>query len=293
MNGTERIPVTVIGLGPMGQAMTRVLMAAGHPVTVWNRTAARADALVAEGATRAPTASDALQASRLVVVSLTDYQAMYDILDGATNQLRGRTIVNLSSESPARTREAASWTAGHGAELLAGGVMVPPPMVGTPAAAVYYSGARERFEQYRDVLALIGAPRYLGEEPELAQWMYLAQLDVFLTAIAAVEHATALLRSIGFPSGDATAALLDMLSSTADMMGAEEELDVEPDAGEREADQRAAIMMGATADHIVLATEEAGVDPALPHAVQEHFRRAIASGRGRDTWTSPRGAISA
>ena len=32
-------PVTVIGLGPMGQAMVRTLLAGGHPVTVWNRTA--------------------------------------------------------------------------------------------------------------------------------------------------------------------------------------------------------------------------------------------------------------
>ena len=48
-------PVTLIGLGPMGQAMVRTLLAAGHPVTVWNRTPSRADALVAEGATRAAT----------------------------------------------------------------------------------------------------------------------------------------------------------------------------------------------------------------------------------------------
>jgi 3-hydroxyisobutyrate dehydrogenase-like beta-hydroxyacid dehydrogenase len=61
--------VTIIGLGPMGQAMARAFLAAGHPVTVWNRTASRADALVAEGAPRAATPAEALAASRLVILS--------------------------------------------------------------------------------------------------------------------------------------------------------------------------------------------------------------------------------
>ena len=39
-------PVTVIGLGPIGQAMASVLLRAGHPVTVWNRTPSRAGNLV-------------------------------------------------------------------------------------------------------------------------------------------------------------------------------------------------------------------------------------------------------
>ena len=68
-------PVTVIGLGPMGRAMAGALLAAGHPVTVWNRTAARAEPVVAADAVLAPTPSDALRAGPLVILSLTDYRA--------------------------------------------------------------------------------------------------------------------------------------------------------------------------------------------------------------------------
>ncbi|MFB9576400.1 NAD(P)-binding domain-containing protein, partial [Streptomyces yanii] len=57
--------VTVIGLGPMGQAMTRTLLIAGHPVTVWNRTAGRADGVVTDGATLAATPGEAVEASDL------------------------------------------------------------------------------------------------------------------------------------------------------------------------------------------------------------------------------------
>ncbi|MGV9897077.1 NAD(P)-binding domain-containing protein, partial [Streptomyces tendae] len=46
-----RIPLTVLGTGAMGTALVRAWLAAGHPVTVWNRTPARAEALAAQGAT--------------------------------------------------------------------------------------------------------------------------------------------------------------------------------------------------------------------------------------------------
>ena len=57
---TDKTPLTVIGLGPMGQAMVTRFLEAGHPTTVWNRTPARADAVVARGAVRAATAADAV-----------------------------------------------------------------------------------------------------------------------------------------------------------------------------------------------------------------------------------------
>ncbi|WP_308199633.1 NAD(P)-binding domain-containing protein [Saccharothrix sp. S26] len=129
---TDKTPLTVIGLGPMGQAMVSRFLDAGHPTTVWNRTPARADALVARGAVRADTAADAVAANRLVIVSLTDYAAMHDILDGV--DLAGRVVVNLSSETPDKTVKAAAWLAERGAELLVGGVMANAEMVGHPAA---------------------------------------------------------------------------------------------------------------------------------------------------------------
>uniref|UniRef100_UPI0013026769 NAD(P)-binding domain-containing protein n=2 Tax=Streptomyces TaxID=1883 RepID=UPI0013026769 len=55
-----RTPLTLLGTGAMGTALARAWLAAGHPVTVWNRTAARAEALAAEGATVAATAAAAV-----------------------------------------------------------------------------------------------------------------------------------------------------------------------------------------------------------------------------------------
>lgn len=278
--------VTVIGLGPMGRAMTRTLLTAGHPVTVWNRTAARAEGVVADGATLASTPAEAVEASGLVILSLTDYRAMYDILDGATGSLAGRTLVNLSSDTPDRTREAAHWAAGHGAAFLTGGVMVPAPMVGTDAAHVYYSGPREAMERFREPLALLGTPRYLGEDPGLAQMMYQAQLAVFLTTLSALMHATAMLGTAGMKASEALPELLASADSTGAILRAgEDSPGTALDAGEHPGDLSTVTMMGATADHIVETSTSLGLDLALPLAVRGHYRRAVADGHGGDNWT--------
>ncbi|MEY2228872.1 MULTISPECIES: NAD(P)-dependent oxidoreductase [Streptomyces] len=279
-------PVTVIGLGPMGQAMTRALLTAGHPVTVWNRTAGRADGVVADGATLAATPGEAVEASDLVILSLTDYQAMYDILDSATASLAGRTLVNLSSDTPDRTRKAATWAAGHDAAFLTGGVMVPAPMVGTEAAFVYYSGPDEVMANHRAALAPFGTPKYLGEDPGLAQMMYQAQLAVFLTTLSALMHATAMLGAAGMKAKETLPELL----SSADSIGAilragEETPGAALDAGEHPGDLSTVTMMGATADHIVETSMSLGLDLALPLAVQAHYQRAIENGHGGDNWT--------
>ncbi|WP_369185735.1 NAD(P)-dependent oxidoreductase [Streptomyces sp. Y1] len=281
--------VTVIGLGPMGQAMTRSLLNAGHPVTVWNRTAARAAGVVAAGATLAATPREAVEASGLVLLSLTDYRAMYDILDDATASLAGRTLVNLSSDTPERSREAAAWAAGHGADFLTGGVMVPAPMVGTEASYVYYSGREQVMEEHRSALALLGAPKYLGTDPGLAQMMYQAQLAVFLTTLSALMHATAMLGTAGMKAGEALPELLASADSIGAILRAGAGADGNPgtaiDAGEHPGDLSTVTMMGATTDHIVETSTSIGLDLALPLAVQSHYRRAIENGHGTENWT--------
>ncbi|SNX66090.1 3-hydroxyisobutyrate dehydrogenase-like beta-hydroxyacid dehydrogenase [Streptomyces sp. TLI_55] len=280
-----RSPVTVLGLGPMGQAMARSLMRAGHPVTVWNRTPRRAEDVVAAGAQLADTPAQAIEAGELSILSLTDYQAMWDVLGDATASLRGRTLANLSSDTPDRTREAAAWAADHGATFLTGGVMVPAPMIGTEAAYAYYSGPREAMERHRETLTRIGTPRYLGEDPGLAQLMYLAHLDVFLTTLSSLTHAIALLQSEGLKASDVFPELMPTLVGIPAVLEAGGSPAAQIDAGEHPGNLSTATMMGATADHIVAASERAGIDLALPRAVQRHYARAIDDGHGGDNWT--------
>ncbi|MYW97638.1 NAD(P)-dependent oxidoreductase [Amycolatopsis rubida] len=273
----------MIGLGPMGQAMVRSYLAAGHDVTVWNRTASRADDVVAAGAKRAGTVADALAANELVLLSLTDYQAMYDILAPTEDALRGKIVVNLSSDTPERTRVAAEWLAARGAEMIAGGIMVPAQVVGTESSFVFYSGAEPTFERIEPTLRVIGRPGYRGADPGLAQLYYQSLLDLFLTTLSAFLHSAALVGTAGVPAATLVPYAKELLTLVQTSL---DEAAKNVDSGSHPGDEANAKMMGATADHILAASRDAGIDVGLPAAVKEHYDRAAAAGHGRDSWTS-------
>ncbi|MGW1988551.1 NAD(P)-dependent oxidoreductase [Embleya sp. NPDC001921] len=275
--------VTVIGLGPMGQAMTRAFLAAGHPVTVWNRTSSKADALVAEGAARAATIEAALAANELVVLSLTDYDAVHAILEPAAAALSGRVLVNLSSDTPARARAGAEWAAGHGARHLTGGVQSPPSGIGSPEMSTFYSGPADVFEAHRDTLAVLTGTDYRGEDPGLAALLYQLQMDIFWTSMTAALHALTVARANGIsaaeflPHASATAASVpDFLAFYAPRL----------DAGDHNGDVDNLAMGLASIEHVVHTTLQSGVDATLPSAVRDVFRRAVEAGHAKDSFTS-------
>ncbi|MGW4945389.1 NAD(P)-dependent oxidoreductase [Actinoplanes sp. NPDC004185] len=282
----SREPVTVIGLGPMGRAMAGVLLRGGHPVTVWNRTPARADDLVEAGASRAATPAEAVTASPLTILSLTDYEAMYQILGREPDFLTGRDLINLSSDTPGASREAATWAAGHRAQFVTGGVMVPPPMLGGRGAYVYYSGPGEVLAAHEPALRLIGDPRHLGADPGLAQLFYQAQLNVFLTTLSGLLNSTAMVTAAGVPAADFLPDAMKMLIDVPAMIGSGADLAARIAAGHHPGDLSTVLMMGATAEHIVRTSDEAGVDRELPAAVRSHYDRAVAAGHGTDGWTA-------
>jgi 3-hydroxyisobutyrate dehydrogenase-like beta-hydroxyacid dehydrogenase len=283
---TELAPITVIGLGPMGRAMAATLIKAGHPVTVWNRTPSRAADLVAAGATHAPTPADAVAASRLTILSLTDYQAMHDILDASTDALAGTTIVNLSSDTPDVARAAAAWATRLGARFLAGGVMVPAPMVASEAAYVYYSGPEAVLRSHESALRLLGTPRYVGEDPGLAQLWYQAQLTVFLTALSGLLQAAAMVDAAGVPVGDFLPDAVDTLTGIPVMLDSGHDLAGQLESGVHPGDLSTIAMMGATADHITRTSQASGVDTELPRAIRSQYDRAIATGHQTHNWTA-------
>ncbi|MGW7418303.1 NAD(P)-dependent oxidoreductase [Streptomyces sp. NPDC054863] len=280
--GTQ-FSVTVIGLGPMGQAMASAYLAAGHRVTVWNRTASRADDLVARGAVRAETVEQALAANELVVLSLTDYDAMYAILEGATAALSGRVLVNLSSDTPERARAAAKWAASHGAQHLTGGVGAPPSGIGNPEMYTYYSGPKDVFEQHKDVLEVLTRADYKGEDPGLGALYYQLQMDMFWTGLTSWLHAVAVAHANGITAEE-------LLPYATDVMGTMPNFFAfytpRLDAGEIVGDVERLSMGVASIDHVLHTTRDAGVDTALPAAVLDIFRRGADAGHGNDSLTS-------
>ena len=99
-------PVTVLGLGPMGYAIAAAFVASGHATTTWNRTASRPSP---DGTTHAEDVTEAVTASKVVVVCVIDYDAVRSLLTPLADTLRGRLVVNVTSGSPDAARELAAW----------------------------------------------------------------------------------------------------------------------------------------------------------------------------------------
>ncbi|MFF0741345.1 NAD(P)-dependent oxidoreductase [Streptomyces sp. NPDC004111] len=274
-------PVTVLGLGPMGQALARAFLAAGHPTTVWNRTASRGDSLVARGALRAATPADAVSASDLVVVCVLDYAAALSVLDAAGDAAKGRTVVNLTADTPARAREAAAWAQAHGVTYLDGAIMTPTSTIGTPHAVYLYSGPEDAYRAHRPTLdALAGTPSYLGADPARAASHDVALLDLWWTSVSGLVHSIALARSQGVSARDLAPFaknIGNLLTSVID------EFAEEADAGEHPGTESDLVSAAAGLAHIVHASEEAGLDASVARAAHAVAERAIAEGRGHES----------
>ncbi|GAB2493195.1 NAD(P)-dependent oxidoreductase [Nocardiopsis aegyptia] len=203
--------VTVLGLGAMGTALARTWLAAGHPVTVWNRTAARAEALAPEGADVAATAAEAVAAGGVVVTCLWDDASVGASLAGV--DLRGRDLVDLTTGTPAQARERAAWARERGARFVSGGIMAVPPMVGVPEAGGYafYGGSRAAFEAAEAVLSVPLGTRYVGEDAGFAALYDVALLSAMTGMLGGIAQAFALVRREDVPLEDFAGLLAEWL----------------------------------------------------------------------------------
>ncbi|MFI6847830.1 NAD(P)-dependent oxidoreductase [Kitasatospora sp. NBC_00085] len=155
----SRARLAFIGLGSMGGGMAHRLLRSGHPLTVHNRTASRAEPLRAEGAVVAATAAEAAAGAGTVLLSLSDEAAVEQVLFGEVVPVLapGALVIDTSTVSPEYARQAA-------ARLAAGGLRrVEACVVGNPIQAregqlrVFLSGEDRDVEAVRPVLETIGS----------------------------------------------------------------------------------------------------------------------------------------
>ncbi len=114
--------IAFVGLGAMGGAMVKRLLAAGHPVTGYNRTRAKAEALASLGMTVADSACAASEGAEVVLSMVTDSEALRDVAlrpDGILAGLgEGAVWAEMSTVSPAVTRMLGERAAERGAAML-------------------------------------------------------------------------------------------------------------------------------------------------------------------------------
>lgn len=281
MNNETKTPVTVIGLGLMGQALAGAFLKAGHTTTVWNRTTSRADRLVAEGAQLAPTVGDALKAGSLTIICVTDYQAVHELLGAADIELDGTMLINLTSGTSAQAREAAQWAERRGAHYLDGAIMAIPPAIGTAEAAILHSGPRSDFEAHKSTLDSLGTVTYLGADHGLASLYDVAGLAMMWSVLNAWLQGTALLRTAGVDAATYAPFAQQIAAVVTEWLpGYAKQIDsgtFPAEVSALETDARAMV-------HLLEESEAVGVNAELPKLIKAMADRSIAAGHGREQY---------
>jgi 3-hydroxyisobutyrate dehydrogenase-like beta-hydroxyacid dehydrogenase len=279
MTRNDTTAVTVLGLGAMGRALATALIDAGHTTTVWNRSPGRAEGL-ADLASVAPTAGEAVSASPLVVACLLDHASVHEVLDPVAPRLAGRALVNVTTTTPAQARELAAWAGDHGVAYLDGGIMATPDMIGGVGSAILYSGDGAVFEDHRALLDLWGESSYFGPDAGMASLWDLALLSGMYLMFAGFLHGAAMLGSEGVPARDLAARATPFLAAMAGAFaGIAEVVDTAGYAGEG----HQSLEFSDLGD-LVQASRDQGVSTELVAPVQAMIERQIAKGHGKEAF---------
>jgi 3-hydroxyisobutyrate dehydrogenase len=147
-----------IGLGNMGGNMARRLLETGHRLTVYNRTASKAAALVEAGARLADVPERAAAGHHLVMLSLSDEKAVEEVLFGRVVPVLapGAIVIDTSAVSPGYAREAAARLAAKGLRRVEAGVVGNPVQARQGKLRVYVAGEPADLYETRPVLEAIG-----------------------------------------------------------------------------------------------------------------------------------------
>jgi len=204
--------VSLIGLGLMGRPMGHNLLKAGFPLVVWNRTASRADSLVAAGARLAASPKEAAAAADVLITIVSDPPALEEVLwgSGTGNATRngensggafatlkkGAIYIDSSTVSHTLARKIADASAAAGIRFL--DAPVTGGTWGDEKGELLFmvGGAPEILEAARPVLTAMGkkifhlGPNGAGQTIKLAMNLLLAlQVDAFAEALALVTGA--------------------------------------------------------------------------------------------------------
>jgi 3-hydroxyisobutyrate dehydrogenase-like beta-hydroxyacid dehydrogenase len=145
-----------IGLGLMGQPMSRRLLDAGYLLTLWNRTSDKAGGLLAAGAAWGASPTAVAEASEVVIIMVTDSAASEAVMCGAGGVLEGAhsalTVIDMSSIAPEVSRSIADRARAKGVAMLDAPVTGAPKLAAEGRLGIMVGGPQETFEACRPVL---------------------------------------------------------------------------------------------------------------------------------------------
>lgn len=274
--------IAVIGLGSMGSRIAGRLVAAGHDVIVWNRTAARAEVFVEMGVTRVESPAAAARDAEVVITMVADPSALRDVTEGAGGVASGvrapATVIQMSTVGPEAVLRLAS--------VLPPGVgLLDAPVLGSLAEAeagslrIFVGGAPELVEQWMSVFFDLGSPLFVGPAGAGAAAKLVANATLF-GVVGLLGESLVLARALGLPAETA----FDVIATTPLAAQAQRR---RPAIESREYPARFSLALARKdADLIVEAARAVGVDLRFGSVVQGLFAEAVDAGLGNRDYSA-------
>ncbi len=267
--------VAVIGLGNMGTALARALLADGLRVTVWNRSEAKGRALEAEGARCADSPAGAVDEAEIVVVCVADHALVYELLDGA--DLQDRTVVMLTAGTADESRRLADHLGGRAAQFVEGQIGTYPDAVGTSRSRIFYAGSDQAMSDARAVTEALGGAVPLGGDIGSVSGLAAAIRTYYVATSVTTVLAMEVARRHGVPLSAAFAEI-DLLHPIV-QEGVRESLS---DAGPTESSSERLTLerLADGAADLVALTRGCGLDPSMLAEAERVLELAVSRGHG-------------
>jgi 3-hydroxyisobutyrate dehydrogenase len=210
---TSKSRVALLGLGIMGSGMARRLLGAGFPLTVYNRNAARAEPLAAEGARIARSPREAAADADTIISMVADDAASRAVWLGENGALAGAksggVLIESSTVSVGWINELAAAAKARGCELVDAPVTGSKPHAASGELKFLVGGAAEALEKVRPMLSVMGSSiLHIGPTGSGA---LLKLINNFICGVqvAALAEAMALIERSGLDRGRALEMLLN------------------------------------------------------------------------------------
>jgi 3-hydroxyisobutyrate dehydrogenase-like beta-hydroxyacid dehydrogenase len=184
--------ISYLGLGTMGSGMASNLLKAGYKLTVWNRNAEKCEPFARKGARVAQTPADAVRDVDLIMYSLSNDQAVEEVVFGAKGILsgseEGQIAIDMSTVLPATSlRELEAYTK-RGMDFLDAPVFGSKSESAQAKLWIMAAGNKAIFERVKPVLEHLGQTvHYFGKNGNAAAMKLVGNLIVALELEALAE----------------------------------------------------------------------------------------------------------
>lgn len=167
--------ISVIGLGAMGSALADTLLRNGHSVTVWNRTAGKAEPLAGAGAVVADSVAEAIAASPATITCIASHDKTIALLEGVSGSLDGKTVIELSTGGATEAEALAGMLSENGASWLIGIINAYPTAIGLPETVLTIVGEEEVWERWAPSIKVLGGrSARVGGQPGMLAALFAA-----------------------------------------------------------------------------------------------------------------------